>query len=363
MTQRRQRETDPQPDPADPTPDELEAFDEVQRLISEAGPGAAVRVIVFKKRPDGKLDRCRTFTSAELENMDVIPEKLGGGEYVLRLMDQANKYMKQLQVSWPVELYPPPRPVAPPAAVVPGAPATPAVDQFAQVVLLMQQESQRSQERYTALLQSIVTSLIGSSRPTSMKDRLEEMTLFKGLLSQNPTTPIDLVKDMVTTGMNLARGKTGEGDDEGSGEWVGLVNRGLDVIDKAITNRGPAGPRAVPAAAGRTAATVPDNLKPYLWLMKYVPAAIGWAKSGTPVNRAAQAVYALVPEDHLDVLETFARMNPAERGQVLVGLDSRLGPYQAYMDELAGQLVAIFEAEDSGGGDDAGDVPGASESA
>jgi len=82
--------------------------------------------------------------------------------------------------------------------------------------------------------------------------------------------------------------------------------------------------------------------------------------SGTPADRAASAIYHLVPEQHLDVLEQFARMPAGDRRTLLTQLDPRLGPYQVFLDELAAQLVVIFDKEAE---DDAPDNPGAAESA
>lgn len=351
------RKTDPAPE-LPPDPDELEVYAEMQRLIAETGPGGARKIVVFKKRADGKPpDRCRQFQVAELERMDVIPEMFGGGEFILQMMDEANRYMKRFSVSWPVELYPVPQPVKPaePAAAAPQGPGS---DRIAELIVLMQRESQAAQERYTALLQSIVTSLIGRGAPT-LKDRVDELLAIKQLGGDAQRAPVELLKDVLLAGLNVGRGgKPAEGAADGDAEDNGMmrvIDKGLDILNRAIDKSAkPAG-----AGGGPRPAVLPDHLRPYAWLLKYVPRAIEFAKGGISAERAAAALYALVPDDHLDVLESFVRMPAPERNQLLVQLDPRLAPYQAFLDELARNMVIVFERE----GEDVEDLPRAAQPA
>jgi hypothetical protein len=329
---------------------ELAAYEEIERLMAETGPGAPFKIVVWKKRTDGKRpDRCREFLVTELERLDVIPEMFGGGEFTLQLKDQVGRYLKQAQVSWSADLYPPPRPLARPAE--PGAPLAPAAaapDRFSELFLMMQQESRAQQDRYMSLLQSIVVAVIGKGAPT-LKDRVDELNALRGLTagSNAPPAPAEVLKDMLMAGVQIGGGRkpgdAGDEDAEGSG-MARVIEKGLDLVTRAM-DRVP-GPRRAPVAGqAAAAAAVPEHLRPYTWLLKYVPQAIGFAKGGASPARAAAAIYALIPDEHLDVLESFSRMPVAERRQLLVQLDERLTPYLAFLDELAAQLVITFDRE------------------
>jgi hypothetical protein len=228
---------------------------------------------------------------------------------------------------------------------------------------MVQREGQAQQERYVGLLQSIVTSLIGQRGP-SLKDRVDELVALKALSGDNPKAPVELLKEVLLTGLQLGQGGNAGGGDEGDGGMVRVLDKGLDLIGRAL-ERAP-GPRGVPAGAGArppAGAVVPEHLRPYTWLLKYVPQAIGFAKGGTRADRAAQAVYALVPDEHLDALEDFARMDQAQRAQLLQQLDPRLGPYLTFLDELAAQMVTIFDREAAEDVDEPKDAPRPVESA
>ncbi len=321
----------------------MDLYDEIERLRAETGPGGARKIVVRKKRADGSgWDRCRQFASSELERLDVIPEMFGGGEFQLQLIDAANRYLKAFLVSWSPDLYPAPRavrPSEPGASASPAAGAPPASgDRLTEIFMLMQRQAQEQQERYVALLQSIMTSLIGSRAAGGVKERVEELVALRSLVQENPKAPIDLLKEVLLTGLQLGKGGeagAGAGDEDEEGEGKGMVRvieRGLDLFDKVLQRSGPARSGAAAPAGPRPVPQLPEQLQPYAWLLKYVP----------------------------DAIEQFARMPAGDRRTLLTQLDPRLGPYQVFLDELAAQLVVIFDKEAE---DDAPDNPGAAESA
>jgi hypothetical protein len=380
-------------DPADPdtaiTPDDpdgaqaLEAWEEIDRLRAEAGGGGNLSILVFKRREDGaRNDRIRAFPADQLD-LDSIPDKYGGGDYVLRLLGPNRQYIKQFRVSWSTDVYP-----RTPARAVASAVAPPAAggDAVAELVAELRASRQAQAAGSSGLMEKILLALVANMKPPSMTDTVAQLQALQALSQNNPKAPIELLRDAVKEGIALGRSGTGAAgdDDEEGGGMARVVEKGIDALTRLLDTKrfqaavpvgpAPAGapspaPAAPVTAVHVAAARLPAHLQAYAWLAGYVPQAITFARQGMAAERLAGVLYDMVPESYLAQLEDFARLDRTQRREILARLDGRLSPYLDYLDEIAGHLVAIFDqdtddASDGEGKGNAGnDDPGAAESA
>lgn len=361
-----------------PTAEELDVFDALDKLRVEAGPEGGYRIHLLKERHDAPGSFAR-IKAVPLQGFDVdqLPTQYGGGTYLLQVVNQRGQYVQRIRLTFDPDVYPrTPAQAATPAAA-PAAPATAGTgDALERMMLFMHQAQLKAEERHSALLTTMLTTMMGAMRPP---DPIAQLTALKALGADNPRAPVELIRDAVKEGINIARAAAGAGaaddDDEGGG-MARVVEKGIDAVTKILDARAtrPAaaaapqpGKPGVPAvaaggaAAGPAAVEVPDQLRPYLWLKNYVPYAVGWANQQFSPKRAAGVIYELVPDDHLPALEDFARMEPAARRQILAQLDGRLAAYTTYLDEIAAELIARFDQDATEDEDDAGIDAGAAE--
>jgi len=381
------------PDAALPTAEDpdgaqaLEAWDEIDRLRAEAGGGGNLSILVFKRREDGtRNDRIRAFPADQLD-LDTLPAQYGGGDYVLRLLGPNRQYIKQFRVSWSTDVYPR-NPARVPAAAAPPAAGG---DSVADLVAELRRERQAAAASSTGLMEKLLLALVANMKPPSMTDTVAQLQALQALSQNNPKAPIELLRDAVKEGISLGRAATGSGADDGEGgmDMARVVEKGIDALTRILDARkvsaavpttarpvvaaGAPGPTPAPAmnAAQAAAARLPEHLRSYAWLAAYVPQAITFAQQGMASERLAGVLYDMVPESYLGQLEDFARLERAQRREILTRLDGRLAPYLDYLDEIALHLVGIFdqdgegegEGNDGGDGDAGHDAPGAAESA
>lgn len=366
----------------------LEAWEEIERLRSEASGGGNLSILVFKRREDGsRNDRIRAFPADQLD-LDTIPVQYGGGDYVLRLLSPTRQYLKQFRVSWSTDVYP--RTPARVAASAAAAPPTAGGDAVAELAAELRRDRQAAAGRSTDMMEKLLLAVIGNLKPPSMTDTLAQLQAMQALATNKPTAPIELLRDAVKEGIALGRSGTGQGpaDDEGGIDMARIIEKGLDALTRLVDARRVAVARpvaAAPAVAGAPVATapattaqvaaarLPAHLQSYAWLAAYVPQAVTFAQQGMAPERLAGVLYDMVPESYLGQLEDFARLDRAQRREILSRLDGRLGPYLDYLDEIAAQLIVIFDQDtdddDAGGGEgedegNAGRInPGSAESA
>lgn len=370
-----------QPDPpADPAPaadqvetdqDELEASDEIDRLVAQLPPGAGYTVTVFKRSADGsRIDRCRKFPADQLD-MDTLPKIFGGGQFTLGICDQAGKRLLTRHISFDPTLYPPP--VADAPAGAPGAP-----DQVRDLVDRFTRTLSDERANSSRMIEALINATIGrpatpAAAPTSMRERLEELNLIINMAKGAGGTPASEMaqafRDGAAAVRSVASAATG---DEEAGEGGGDVT--MRVIEKFI-NRLMAQPippatgapaPALPAGNGQPETTTPDpdlpaDLQQFTFLKKYAATLIGWASTGFDPGRVAGVIYNLVNDAYIPMLQKVIAMSSSERHAILTQLDSRLAPYAAYIDTVAEELAAAYAEDqtDSAEEDDhATDQPG-----
>jgi hypothetical protein len=362
---RRPQDDPPPPFGTAPAPDQedVDVFDALEKLRVESGPDSGHKVHLMKERADapGSFARIKAVPLQGFD-LDALPSLYGGGTYILQITGPRGTYVTRYRVTFDTDIFPRnPTPAGSPAA----APAAPAGASIEHLMLIMSQERAKSEERFSAMLTTLLTTMIGNSKPPSIQDQLAQLTAIKAMTGDNPRAPIELIRDAVRQGIEIANtvaGRANPGDDdgdEGGGNMARLIEKGIDTFSKLLEARQAARP-AAPAAARIAAGTpgvaggaapavalpLPEAVQPYAWLVRYVPDVIKWANAGFSVQRAAAVVYQLVPDDRLPELEAFARIDKAERHEILARLDGRLSPYLGYLDEIAAELINTFDQDE-----------------
>ena len=343
------------PAPGEPI-QETESLSELDRIIEECGPGTDWTVAIFRKSPDGlRWDYCcriplQGFTP------DVLPQKIGGGTFLMKVTNARNKIAKTLQMSFDPVLHPY-NPPAPPAAT------SPAVDFQTQLLVKMAEQRDRDRDQQTAFLQTLITALAGRNAApagASLTELVQGVAALKALSGPDQAaTPVNVIMEALRAGLEL-RGEAGD-EKESVDPVMRLLEKVIPGIMAAAANRpgppplpltatpaGKASPVAKPdliGAAQPATSPVAPELEPYLWLRKYLPTFLGWAKAGVSPRRAANVIDNLVPEGQLPLLEQLLSMEPGPRHSLFVQLEPRLQPYRGYLDEICQELLTD-EGED-----------------
>lgn len=355
-----------QPIPEITDPAEQNLYDDIERLRSETGPGSCRKIVVHKKRADGsKWERCRQFASGDLD-VDQLPVLFGGGDFTLELIDENNKYIRRFPVSFSTDVYPQSPIIASPASPATDGGVSPADAQpgsLASFIQEMRAETKAAQDRHMRFMETVVTAIIGGQKPPSLKDQVDQLVALKSLADSNPKPDSTLISDAIKTGLDLAGRARGESpsdddDDQGGGSTMRVIER---IIDKVLTQ--PRRPHPAPgptaAAGGPEGGPLPPELQPYAWLKKFAPYLIGWSRENFSPERAANVILEFVTTDeHMAMLEQFVKMPANIRNPILVQLDGRLGNYQAFIDNLAAELVKKFDTEFSTDDEDVSDDRG-----
>ena len=347
--------------PSTPDPFDLHAYEAIEKLRAESGPGAEMTAHVFKRRADGtRIDRCKRFPLADLD-LDALPLTFGGGDFSIRVTDARGAEVETVRVSFDPELYPAPRPAIPPG---PPPPAAAQVhDAAGDAVRELRQELAAAQVRHMQFLETLVVNSLGRGAGT-LKDRIEELNALRSIVNREPRQelPAAQLAESFRAGMDAARSLA-----DGAGE------RG-DVLDKLIEKLGPifveslihtparpgAGAlpaadtdRPAPAASGSPAPRLPEEWKPYAFLARYVGTAISTAQAGTAPEAIADTLYDLIPDQHLDALAQFVHLDTGRRRQLFAALDPRLVAHTDFLEAVTVKLREILDADDTDDADTA----------
>jgi hypothetical protein len=305
---------------------------------------------------------------------DSIPERWGGGRYMLRCINARNKIAKTITIEFPTEIYPftpAPAPAAGPAA---GAAAAPAPDSMINFLLQLSQQRERDRESQDKFLQTLVLALAGkqqSAGPT-LTELVNSVAALKSLSGAEASpTPVNVVMDAMRAALEM-RDQVGEREEGESSPMYRLLEKVIPPIMEAASKAAPPRNPAAAFPAGKNPplaavagngganppdAEIPEELKPYLWLRKYLPALVGWAHSGFNPDRAASVINGLIPPEQEPMLDMILDMEPGARHSLFVQLEPRLQPFRMYLDEICSQLAGDSEDDLADSPDSAAPAP------
>ena len=345
---------------------EDEAWDALDRLSADlGGPSSNYTVIVYKRRADrNRIDRCKRFPLDEFDP-DQLPTMFGGGEYTLRVVNEAGQLVKRLRVSFDPEVFP----VSParPDAAVPGAAPVSSNDPVMVRLLAVEAQLAQEKDRYARFLEGLVqTSRNAAPAPADPLAMIRAvMEIVHGAESK---TPAKEVGEIMRAALEFAREAQGiEGGDGGDGGIMGLIKQFAPLLLGALTHTpaapgapraagqlpAPTGPRLAPAPAPAgpapaAAPQLPGEWARFTFLKPYAGYLIDCARSNTDPVAVGEFAYHRVPEEMLPDLEAFINLEPSQRMALLVQLEPRVQTYAPYVEKVVEAITAEFNA----GGDD-----------
>ncbi|MGH6628248.1 MAG: hypothetical protein ACREB3_00790 [Burkholderiales bacterium] len=344
-------------------PDE-EAFTEVERLQSEAGPDSGFVVSVFRKSQDGLKYNYIARLPLVGFSIDKLPTAYGGGDYLLRVQNERNRIVKAIRITFDPGVHP----VNPSSSAPAAAPTSPVSDPSLQAILLkLSQDREDDRKNHQHFLETMVTALLtrGQGNLPTLPELMDAQLKMRELAAPAGKTDGDLVLQALKLGLETATGRTpGEGG-EGDGEVLSkLVDKIALPLFEAITRRsaprpapnslpGP-GSGQLPLSQGQNGVrpgNLPPELEPYRFLKRYTVTLLGWAKTNFDPERVAAAIYNLLPDEFFPVLEMFLNRPATERFSILVQLDPRLQAYQTYLEAVTTALQNELNL-DTGDGED-----------
>lgn len=360
---RRPKQPDPVPAepgaPPDPslevTPDDVEALEE---LIAQLGPDSGARVTVYYRPIDGhgRFAHCRRLPLQDFD-LDRIADEFGSGDYSFTVYARG-----QERQSFTTRVLRAPKP----AATAP-APST-EIATLQATVHTLQTSIEAARDRHIAMLERIAEKAMGGGG--GLKERVEELKAVSDLLGlgANKGSSTKETLEAVNLGIELAAKVAGGG---GSAEDLGILDKILDkvgpvvaaaLVERMSKPRGPALPAApVPPVTppeiaastpppaitpGATGMPLPGPWARYEFLREHVPELLKWASGSRPPQLLAELCYQETPETYLDDLDQFVHLEPAQRGELLTMLDSRLIPFLGYIEKIAAELLVMFDTDD-----------------
>lgn len=349
MGRSRSRETREAAFSGDPiSPAEFDQYDLLDKLKAESGPGGGWTVRVYKRSADGnRIDTCRKY---QLDGFDIdrLPVDWGGGEFLLKILDERGTIKGEIRQSWDEEMFPKPHKNAP-------APANGQTD--------LGRELAERDRRHEEFIQRILLALVpGAGKTSGVDDLLKTIEVVQKLNGGGGVDKqIELLKIGVEIGAGMEPGKSPEG-------WAPLIMAALDKYGDAFFSKmgrpsaaaSPAPARlpastepaptngsgpAKPASADSTGkpAPIPAELQPFAWLARYAPYIIDCAARHRKPAAIAAFIFEEIPDQHAEALKSFVAMPSDDRARLLAALDPRLAPTAEYVDQVAAELFGMFQ--------------------
>lgn len=183
--------------------DDDDRAETIDGFLDQYGSGA-IRVSVYRVHPKtAKLQWCAHFLPDSV-NEEVIRDEFGPGSYVLKLLDEAGKFLARKSID-----------IAELRAATGGAPVQGRPGGIDPALQLQIENMRDAANRQHELLVALISKNGGGGG--SLKDMLEVVTMLR-----SEVDPIKNAADILKLSRDLAPATEGNGDGSGSG-WAGVV--------------------------------------------------------------------------------------------------------------------------------------------